>query len=146
MNQPNPFANWQSMLYGNKTPEQTAASDNWWGDWYKKAVQSQEATNAMPFMFNPAKAGGAENTNPLGVNVDPAALKASMFTQPAAGGATTDPVAMRQQAAQEGGGLLQPGMAQAPQTSDLLQQLLGLSPEVLMPLLQQLQAQKGVQV
>lgn len=140
---PNPFANWQSML-----PQQSDASKQWWQDWYKKAVQSNEAINAMPFVFNPAKAGGAENTNPLGVNVDPAALKASMFTEAPASIANDPAVAARQQAAQQGGGLLQPGMQQqAPQAGgDLLQQLLGLSPEVLMPLLQQLQAAKGTQL
>lgn len=119
---------------------------NWWGDWYKKAVQSQEATNAMPFVFNSAKAGGAQSTNPLGVSVDPAAIKAMMYQAPQQQGANpNDPQAMRMQAAQQGGGLLQPG-AVAPQQAggDLLQQLLGLSPEVLMPLLQQVQAAKGL--
>lgn len=138
---------WQSKL---QAAQPSQAVHDWWGDWYKKSVQSNENINAMPFVFN---SSGGQN-NPMGIGPMMDLIKG--MTSPGKSMPSSDPAAqaqaLRLQSAQQGGGLTMPGVTQdagglaapADPGGDLLQQLLGLSPEALMPLLQQIKTSKGL--
>lgn len=74
--------NWRSLPDMQPRPQ---AVHDWWNEWYKRILESQTTTNAMPFVYNPLRGAGVGSgedspaTKAFGVFDDPSFIRQQIF-------------------------------------------------------------------